>query len=297
VIQPIGLVTIIAGLVCLLLGFRATVAALVVATLFGAAAAILVGGANIQPAHLFLAFVAMAVITRRQEVAAVVRAIGPPEPGFWLACLVLYGVVGGFFLPRLLAGSTVILPLGTSQYGPGIVPLGPVSSNFTQGIYLSADLVCFALVVAAASTRAGFEALASALTAYAAGNVVFALLDLGTYATGTQGFLDFMRNAQYTLHHEEEVSGLKRIVGSFTEASAFAGSTLVALAFTGTMWLCGRRPALNGVLALSSLVLLILSTSSTGLLGAPVVLVILYVTALKRCGLHPSRRISAERHR
>src|SRR5713226_5318658 len=89
------------------------------------------------------------------------------------------------------------------------------------------------------------------LISFAAGNVLFALLDLGTYATGTQWLLDFMRNALYTLHFEEEVAGLKRIVGSFTEASVFAGSTLGALGYTGTLWLCGRRPMLTGTLALT----------------------------------------------
>jgi hypothetical protein len=54
-IEPIGLLTVIAGLLCLLLGHRSAFAILVVATLFGAAAAILVGPANIQPAHLLLA--------------------------------------------------------------------------------------------------------------------------------------------------------------------------------------------------------------------------------------------------
>jgi hypothetical protein len=123
--------------------------------------------------------------------------------------------------------------------------------------------------------------------------VFFALIDLATYNTGTQWLLEFMRNAQYTLHVDEEVSGLKRIVGSFTEAAAFAHSALGALAFTGTLWLCGYRKALTGVLALASLALAVLSTSSTGLAGTPPVLLILYATALTRRGVHPSRRLSS----
>jgi hypothetical protein len=145
------------------------------------------------------------------------------------------------------------------------------------------------MVVAIASTYAGFATITGALVAYAAGNVLFALLDFGTYATGTPWLLVFMRNARYTLHFEEEVSGLKRIVGSFPEASAFARSTLGALGFTGTLWICGRRSALTGTLALASLVLVVLSTSSTGLAGAPPVLVILYATALMRSGFHSNR--------
>jgi hypothetical protein len=208
---------------------------------------------------------------------------------------VLYGVVSAILVPRLLAGSTPIIPLGVSEYANtgSTVPLGPVSSNFTQGVYLVADLLCFTMIVAIASTRAGFAAIAGALVAYAAGNVLFALVDLITYAAGAQWMLDFMRNAQYTLHIEEEASGLKRIVGSFPEASAFARSTLGALGFAGTLWICGRRPALTGTLALASLVLVVLSTSSTGLAGTPPVLLILYATALMRSGVDLNRPYSS----
>ena len=55
-IEPIGLLTFIIGLICLQLGYRATAATLVVATLLGSAAAILIGLANIPPAHILLAF-------------------------------------------------------------------------------------------------------------------------------------------------------------------------------------------------------------------------------------------------
>ncbi len=294
-IEPIGLLTFIVGLICLQLGYRATAATLVVATLFGSAAAILIGMANIPPAHLLLAFLAATTLTRRLETARAIRAISFPEPGFWLMCLVIYGLISGVVMPRLLAGTMPIFPLGTSEYADtgSTVPLGPVSSNLTQGIYLVGDFACFVMIVAVASTQAGFATIASALVAYAVGNVLFAFVDLGTYATGTQWLLDFIRNAQYALHVEEQISGLKRIVGSFTEASAFASSTLASLGFTGTLWLCGRRPALTGALALASLVLVVLSTSSTGLAGTPPVLLILYATALMRLGVHPSRPFSS----
>jgi hypothetical protein len=294
-VEPIGLLTVIVGLLCLQLGYLATTSTLVVTMLFGAAAAILIGRANIQPAHLFLGFVAAAVLTRRREAAHALRAIRMPEPGFWLMCLVIYGVVTGFVMPRLLAGSTPIIPLGVSEHADtgSTVPLGPVSSNFTQSVYLTADFVCFTLIVAVASTQAGFVAITSALVAYAAGNVLFALLDLGTYITNTQWLLEFMRNAKYALHIEEEISGLKRIVGSFTEASAFAGSTLGVLGFVGTLWLCGYRPVLTGTLAAASLILVVLSTSSTGLAGTPPILAILYATALMRRGINLGKPFSS----
>jgi hypothetical protein len=75
---------------------------------------------------------------------------------------------------------------------------------------------------------------------------------------------------------------MKRIVGSYTEASVFARSTLGVLGFTGTLWLCGVRPRLAGTIAGLSLALIVLSTSSTGLAGAPVMLLLLYAFAFAR---------------
>src|SRR6201992_2581125 len=223
-IEPIGLLTIVAGLLCLVLGYRAAFAVLVVSTLFGATAAILIGPADIQPAHRLLGFVAATMLMYSREATNTIGAMRFPEPGFWLLCLVLYGVASAVLAPRLLTGNISIFPIGTSDYANtgSTVPLGPVSSNFTQSIYLIADLICFAITASIASSRAGFEIITRALLACAVANVVLAFLDIGTYATGTAWLLDFIRNAQYTLHIDAEVSGMKRIVGSFTEASSFA---------------------------------------------------------------------------
>lgn len=295
-LEPIGAITLVLGLFCLMVGYRATTVVFVMMTVMGSAAAILIGGANIQPAHLFVLFVALATLLWRRMAVDSLDALRPPEPGFWLLCLVLYGAASGYILPRLLADTSLILPLGASQHlgsGDGLVPLGPISSNTTQSIYLVGDLACFAMVVGIGSHRAGFEALATGLIGYAAANIVFAVLDVGTSATGTQEFLQFMRNAQYTFHDEESVGDMRRIIGSWPEASAFAGTSLAPLAFAGTLWLCGRRTVLTGTLAVLTLALIVLSTSSTGLVGAVFVLALLYATALRRCGLCAEGRTSA----
>ncbi|MCU4181113.1 hypothetical protein [Bosea sp. BH3] len=281
-IEPIGIATFLIGLFCLALGNGALVPAVAMASLFGASAALLIGAANIQPGHVVLGFLLISVMSRGQDARNMIRALRPGEPGFWFACLTLYGVASAFLLPRVLAGSTQIVPLGSSVYDEtgSTIPLVPVSSNLTQSVYLTANLIVFAAVAGIAARREGFVAVLAGLMAYCIGNTLFALIDLATYATGTQDLLGFMRNARYTLHTDTEIAGLKRIVGSFTEASAFARSTLGVIGFTGTLWLCGYRPALTGGVTAASLVLLVLSTSSTGLAGSPVILALLYGTAL-----------------
>lgn len=281
-IEPIGFLTILAGLICLGLGTGALIRGVAITATLGAAAALFIGAANISPAHLMLGFLAFGVLSHRHALAAAIRSLHPNEPGFWLACLVLYGVASAFFLPRVFAGLTDVVPLGSSMFDDtgSTVPLVPVSSNLTQSVYLAANLLAFVTVVAVASTRAGFEATVGALLAYCIANSVFAVLDLATYASGTQDVLGLIRNTRYTLHTETEIAGMKRIAGSFTEASSFARSTLGVLGFSGTLWVCGIRPRLTGALAGLSLVLIVLSTSSTGLAGAPVMLLALYATAL-----------------
>ncbi|MBO9196847.1 hypothetical protein J5277_22305 [Rhizobium sp. 16-449-1b] len=293
-VEPIGVITVFIGLICLFYGYKATAIIFVVMTVFGSAAAFIAGAASIQPAHLFLMFLVLSVLPWRFNVGVALRGLRFAQPGFWLACLVLYGAISGFFMPRLLAGATQIIPVGSSEYPEtgGTVPLGPLSSNFTQTVYLTADLVCFLTVLAVASTKRGFYAIVTGLIAYASMNAVFAMLDLVTGATGTADLLAFMRNAQYAFHDKESIAGLKRIVGSFPEASAFAGMTLGALGFTATMWICGRQARWMGFLALLSLALILLSTSSTGLVATPVCMVILYVTAIARCGVGRDRRNS-----
>ncbi|HEY0212995.1 MAG TPA: hypothetical protein VGC40_05340 [Paenirhodobacter sp.] len=294
-IEPIGLITLAVGLLCLFLDYRVTLIVLVFATVFGAASAVFVGAANIPPGHVLLGVATVVVLSRQREGAAFLRVLHPDRPGFWLAALVFYGVATAFLYPRLMAGLTEIVPLGSSGFDStgSTVPLGPVSSNLTQSIYMVADLLCFALVAAMASSAQGFRAALTGVLAYAIGNTLFAVLDLGTYLTGTTGLMEFMRNARYALHTETEVAGLKRIVGAFTEASSFARSSLGVLGVTGTLWLCGVRPWLTGTLALASLGLTVMSTSSTGLAGIPVALGLLYLTALTRCGTAPTARFSA----
>ena len=294
-IEPVGFFTIFVGCICLSIGHRAAAAALIVSTLLGSAAALLIGSATIQPAHLFLFFVALASLSRRREAEAAIRALTPPAPGFWLFCMVAYGCLGGILYPRLFAGITNIYPIGTSEYAAtnSTVPLGPTSGNLTQSVYLIADLLCFALVVSIASDRRGFYCIANSIIAYALANIMFAFLDVLTYSTGTQDILSFIRNAQYSLHLEEQVGDIKRIAGSFTESSAFAQATLGALGFTATLCLCGYRPLYTGLIALLSFFLLLASTSSTGLAGIPPLLLILYFTAIRKCGVSSGKWISS----
>lgn len=294
-IPPVGVFTLIIGILCLISGYRATAIAFGVMTVFGGAAAVMIGGAGIQPGHLFVGFLALATLTHREKMKVAINALAFPHPAFWLLCLLTYGVIVGYFAPRLWAQTMDIIPLGSSEYPEtgGAVPLGPVSSNFTQAIYNTANIVTFVVIVGMASTMAGFRAATSAALAFASANLFFGIADLVTYGTPIQELFSYIRNAPYAFHDEAIVAGVKRVVGSWPEASTFAGVSLGVVGFTGTMRICGRYSKLTGFLFLLTSIMVIRSTSSAGLFGLPVCLAILYVTCFFRCGGQTGTRMSA----
>lgn len=280
--EPVGVFVLLVGVVCLIRGPRTVLFAFVLMTSLGAASVLNVAGNSLLPALVMLVFLAVSLLAQQGALARIIDAYRAPQAGFWLACVVLYGVLGAFFFPRLFADQVNILPLasaGDGRYDP-IIQLQPVSSNFTNSMYMLVNLATFGLVYGVVRERGGFSYFSNALTALAALTIVFALADLGTFATGTEWLMEPIRNADYRMLFDTQVFGLKRVVGSFTEASSFAGAGLTLIGFTATMWLFGERPYLHGALSILLVVLVALSTSSSGLAGLPVVLVTIYFTAI-----------------
>jgi hypothetical protein len=153
-------------------------------------------------------------------------------------------------------------------------------ANLTQSIYLIADFICFILICGYARDTTGRLIVGNAAVCCVILNLIFAGLDLATYATGTTELLSFIRNANYALLAEIELAGSKRIVGSFVEASAFGAATLGYFAFATKLWLLGVRPRLMFTLSSLSLCVLIFSTSSTAAVGLAAMLMISYSETL-----------------
>ncbi len=199
-----------------------------------------------QPAHLFLVFLAVSTLFWRKTAVEMLEALKITEPGFWLLCLVLYGVLSSYVMPRLFADETYIIPLGASAHlstSDGAVPLGPVSSNLTQPIYLIGDLFCFLMIATVGSTQRASRRSPPRSSPTRPPISASASSTWSPARPARRRRLQFIRNAQYTFHDEEVVGTMRRIIGSWPEASAFAGMTLGALGFTGMLWLCGRKPS------------------------------------------------------
>lgn len=294
-IEGLGIAVLLLGVLGWFLGAAFCIHVFLASTLLGAAAAVVLtslSSANVQPAHLLLFFVVGAALARRRALATMGKSLAFPNEGFWLLLTALYAVLSAALLPRIFAGATYVFEIARTALGPGIVavPLGPGSGNITQPIYFLGDVVCFLAYFTFASEPAGVKAITRAVFVCAALNLLFALLDLATWATGNADLLSVIRNANYRMLDDATILGLKRIVGSFPEASTFAYFTLGWFAFCARLWLSGRHSRVAGPLALLSLGVLLCSTSSTGYGGLAGFGVALYATMAARLLTRPVSR-------
>jgi hypothetical protein len=288
-IEPIGIVTLLAGLLSLACGLRFAAFALAFSTLLGASAALILsamGNANVQPAHLLLAFFIATAATHKDLLRGVVACMRFPKPGFWLTLTGLCAIVSAYYLPRLFSGLTDVFGLRTDSSGYVVLtPLAPSSGNLTQPVYFIGDVICFLAMSAYARSGSGKRVVAQAILFCAVANLAFAALDLATSATNTTELFSPIRNATYRLLDDADSIGMKRIVGSFSEASAFGFATLGFFAFATQLWLEGvyRRIALP--IAMLSLVALTLSTSTTAYVGLAIFLLLTLTRCISRAAV------------
>jgi hypothetical protein len=131
----------------------------------------------------------------------------------------------------------------------------------------------------------GLRTLSNAVLAMIVLNLIFVVLDLATYSTGTTELLSVIRNAKYSLLAETEIVGFKRIVGSFVEASSFGAATLGFFAYASKLWLLGVNRHRMAILSACSLVALVFSTSTTAYVGLGIFFTFCYLEACAQAAL------------
>lgn len=286
IIEPIGILLVLAGIYTMAAGLSAGMYLLCICTLLGAAAALILpalGGANIQPSHFALVFLAAAVALRPGTLAASVSCLSYPGPGFWFTLFTLYSVLTAFFLPRIFAGTTIVYSLARNDDMHRILstPLAPATSNLTQAVYMLGSLCCFA-IVAGFGRLGGMTIVARALIAASAACIFFAIADLVTYATNTSDLLSIIRNANYRMLNDGDIEGFKRIVGSFPEAGAFGYAALALFTFVLMLSLEGFPARSLGLLTSALAIALVLCTSTTAYAASAVTALIVFVFCLAR---------------
>ncbi|WP_158809364.1 hypothetical protein [Beijerinckia sp. L45] len=286
-VEVIGVITLVAGFASLRLDPRVGFRILVVSMLLGSAAAFVVPGlGTIQPAHLMLGFVLTLGLGNPAIRAGWTRYARFPDSGFWLLCTLAYCIFSAYFLPRFFAGSVDVNAVSSAQYVTGMfrIPLLPSSGNITQSVYFIGDVVCFFVCCSFADSEKGFRSLTASLMVYAIANIGFALLDIGSSLVGASFLLDFIRNSTYVIYTDSTVGNMKRIIGSFTEASAFANATIAIFCFSLRLWLGNVHGGWALFSTLASFILVVMSTSSTGYVALPICIFIIYMGSLMRIG-------------
>jgi hypothetical protein len=290
-VEFVGIFALLIGLLCFYCPQSFIVYMFFCTTLLGAAAAFVLtglGGTNISPAHLLLCFLLVRLFRTPEIFSNAMRGLGFGRAGFWLLLTVIYSTFTAYLMPRIFAGQTMIFAVRAQTSFS--IPLIPATSNLTQSIYFLGDIVCFTVIYGFASTWRGHRVVGKAAMACATVNLIFAALDIVTYLTNTAELFAPIRNATYSMLNDSEIAGFKRIVGSFTEASAFGAITLGYFAFTGKLWLQGIYPRSSGILALLSLMALVFSTSTTAYVGLAVLLSLCYLETLIQAFWKPITR-------
>jgi hypothetical protein len=268
-----GIVVFVTGLGALYTSYRVVIYGMTVYSLFGCALALALGGVGILPPQLFLAFFALRAfnLVGGKKLG---DAFSMDKPGFWLLCNCLWASVGAILLPRLLLGTTLVFPVDRSTDLILLQPLRPVSGNLSQAVYCIGDVVVYCCMYAFLKCRGAYRTLANAIFLLTLLDVLAGVIDAVSHVVGID-VLSFVKTAQFADLSGEELGGLVRISGTFSETSAFSTFTLPLFVFCLSLWLVGWRPKLAGALAVATGALMLLSTSGSAYVGMAGYLVVL----------------------
>ena len=266
-----GALVILLGLWCQFGGYGRTVATMFSLVVFGAASALdlpALGGASVTPANLFLLFYLLRLLSMRDGPALLVAEVGPTRPLFPFMLLVIWIFGSAFLLPRLFAGAVDVFSLSRAASNDGdLTPLHPTSGNLSQSVYAIGGFLVACTTAAYARRPGSTRVIVSAIILVTSLHLGFAVLDVVTSATHTGYILDVIHTASYAFLTDDELGGLKRISGSFSEASSFATFSLTLLAVNFTLFVGRIRVRATGTASLLLTGFIVLATSSTGYVG------------------------------
>ena len=202
------------------------------------------------------------------------RDLGAIFAGYWMTWVICalgaYSVAGAYILPRLFSGQTSAFVPSRTRGGVFEVPLEPTSANVSQTGYLILGILTFLAFCVLLDRQSDFRRVRAAFFTWCTLHVTLGMLDLIGKLVGVGDVLAPIRTASYAMLTQAELAGFSRLVGAYSEASAFGGVTLACLAFTMTFWV--RTKSLGSFfLTLMLVILLALSTSTTAYVGACIV--------------------------
>lgn len=288
-----GLIVIVLGVWCQFGDYRRILLSVMVLTLFEASNAadlVALGGSSVTPAKLFLVFFVLRLVSMHDGFNALIAELSPRRVMFLYLVLLIWVVGSAALLPRLFEEMTQVYSLARSDIEIGAIPLHPSSGNITQAVYAIGSFVIALGVCMLARKEGAYATILTGFMVITGLDIFLALADLATSATHTEFLMDAIHTGAYTFLTSDESGGLKRISGSFSEASAFATFSLELLAINFSLFLSRVRPRLTAGYSLVLAVLLFLSTSSTAYVGLAVLGAAFAVSAVWALLAHGSAR-------
>ena len=279
------------------LGPRRGLWAFLALTPFGAAAAFnlpALGGASIGLKELAVVAVFVLIWLAPDGPNRLLGTLRPGQPGFLLLLLMLVCALTAIFSPRVFQGATEVFSISRSANAQGIIsiPLRPTVGNVTQLFTMSLSALAFLCFATAFRIRPDAKAVVTALAVATMVNFVLGWLDVLTGATGTSALLDPIRTANYSILDTARMSGIKRMIGGFPEASSFGEYSLALFAFWLVYWVGAPTSRLALFMLVASGIVLLRSTSSSAYV-ALVIFMICYglYTAMTGLRTHVPRRM------
>lgn len=264
----------VVGLVLLALCLRhagdaARLAQLVlVAGVFEAAAAFVIGGFGLQPGlvpagMLIMLVVAQYLAGRRSVAEAPTLHLMAP-----LVVLLAYGAVTAVLLPDAFAGRIIVWPQKFAGAAPEPLPLAPGQGNLNQVLYLAAN-VALAGAAALALGRAGTPWRALVRGYLLGGYIVIGIVawELANRTLGVPYPAAILQSNPGWVIVEQSLGVLPRLQGPFAEPSAL-GFYMVGIAFAcAALCLRGHVVMRADLLLVLAIAATFFSTSTTGIVA------------------------------
>lgn len=261
----IGLVLLPCSLAMALRPVRLLQLALI-AAVFQAAAAFVLGGFGLQPGLVPGLLLIAYVITqyglgmRYSGEAVTLRTTAP------LLALLGYALLSVVLLPDVFAGRVMVAPQKLDAFSLWLVPLAFTSGNITQPMYLAINVVA-AVAVGLVVTRPGIPYRRIVEAYLLSGYIVVALVFWELLARVTGAF--FPRSVLYSnpgwMIADQSIDGVPRLQGPFSEPAGLAlylsGLCFCCLLLTVRGYQVMRPQLLLALAAAATL----LSTSTTGI--------------------------------
>ena len=255
-------------IVCSFWGRPGTVLVLLLATVPFASLSLLpieiTGGVTLLPQMMFAIILILKVVSPHAVTLSpkFLSALQLRSQGY-LALFLLAGIVATLIMPRLFLGQVIVFPMRVSWIAD---LLSPSLANFTQTGYVTLSVMTALAVTLMADEPDFTGTLLRALLVGGTVCIVTGLIDVAAASTGMESLLAPFRNAEYSFLTNDAVASTRKIVGLTPEASAYGPICVefaAATVFLRTLYAEGQQRLYATIIAVSLVVMALLSTSST----------------------------------